>query len=118
MNAPLKRQLHWTLVCPLADILPDSGVCAFAGGEQIAIFRISGTETLYAISAEDPFSNAPVIARGIVGDINGELVVASPIYKQHFSLTTGQCLEDDTVRLSTYPVRAADGWVFVAPRGC
>ena len=47
-----------------------------------------------------------MIGRGIVGDLKGELVVASPIYKQHFRLTDGQCLEDATRRLRTWSV----GW--------
>ena len=45
-----------------------------------------------------------MLSRGIVGDKNGEFVVASPIYKQHFSLLTGQCLEDPTVQVSVYRV--------------
>ncbi len=114
MNGPALNPNQWTLVCPLDDILPDTGVCALVGEEQVAIFRISGNEALYAISAEDPFSDAPVLARGIIGDVDGELVVASPIYKHHFSLTNGQCVEDDTVRLKTYPVRVAQDWVLVA----
>ncbi len=36
--------------------------------------------------------------------MNGEPVVASPLYKQHFSLRSGLCLEDDSVQLKTYPV--------------
>ena len=47
----------------------------------------------------DPFSRANVLSRGIVGDLKGELVVASPVYKQHFSLRTGQCVEDPDVRV-------------------
>lgn len=34
------------------------------------------------------------MSRGIIGDLQGERVIASPIYKQHFSLATGRCLED------------------------
>ena len=44
---------------------------------------------MYAIGNYDPASDANVLARGIVGDIGGEIVVASPIYKQHFSLRHG-----------------------------
>ncbi|WP_422720130.1 nitrite reductase (NAD(P)H) small subunit [Franzmannia qiaohouensis] len=36
-------------------------------------------------------------------DIKG--VVASPIYKQHFRLEDGSCVEDDSVSLRTWPVR-------------
>ena len=40
----------------------------------------------------------------IVGDVDGRLVVASPLYKQHFDLITGECLEDDQVSVATYSV--------------
>lgn len=63
---------------------------------------------LYALDNHDPFSGANVIGRGIVGDLRGELVVASPIYKQHFRLRDGQCLEDADQRLRHWPV-AFDG---------
>ncbi|MDH4573957.1 nitrite reductase (NAD(P)H) small subunit family protein [Salinicola acroporae] len=59
---------------------------------------------LYAVDNHDPFSGANVIGRGIVGDLNGELVVASPIYKQHFRLRDGLCLEDPDQRLRCWPV--------------
>ena len=41
-------------------------------------------------------------------------MVASPIYKQHFNLDTGQCLEDETVKIPVYPIRVVDGNVQVA----
>ena len=68
---------------------------------------------LYAIDHHDPFSNANVIAHGIVGDIKGAAVVASPIYKQHFRLEDGQCVEDDSVTLATWKVsfKEADVWI-------
>ena len=79
-------------VCRLDDIVPDTGVCALVAGEQVAIFRVD--DEVFAIGNRDPFSGANVLSRGIVGDLNGELVVASPVYKQHFSLRTGRCIED------------------------
>jgi nitrite reductase (NADH) small subunit len=99
-------------VCRLEDIVPNTGVCALAGGRQIAVFRLDD-DRLYAIDNHDPFSRANVLSRGIVGDLKGELVVASPVYKQHFSLVTGQCLEDPAVRLAVYPVRFEGGLVSV-----
>jgi NAD(P)H-dependent nitrite reductase small subunit len=57
---------------------------------------------VHAIGNHDPFSRANVLSRGIVGDLKGELVVASPVYKQHFSLASGRCLEDPSVRLQVY----------------
>ncbi len=74
------------------------------GPAQVAIFYVPGLDQeLYAVYHHDPFSNANVIARGIVGDIKGE-PVASPIYKQHFRLSDGRCVEDDSVALRTWKV--------------
>ena len=103
----------WTLVCELGALVPDVGVRALLDNDQVAIFRLSGSDSVFAIDAFDPFSNAPVLSRGIVGDLNGRLVVASPIYKQHFDLRTGECLEDDAVAVRTFPVRVVDGHVQV-----
>ena len=81
-------------VCPLEDIVPSSGVAALVDGEQVAIFRVSNgrlsDDSIHAVGNQDPFSRANVLSRGIVGDFKGELVVASPVYKQHFSLLTGR----------------------------
>jgi nitrite reductase (NADH) small subunit len=94
----------WVAVCRLVDIVPNTGVCALVGERQIAVFRLDD-DSVYAIDNYDPFSRASVLSRGIVGDLKGELVVASPVYKQHFSLATGQCLDDAGVRLAVFPVR-------------
>ncbi len=93
-----------TPVCRLDDIVPYTGVCALVDGRQIAVFRL-GDDSLYAIDNYDPFSRANVLSRGIVGDLKGEVVVASPVYKQHFSLASGQCLEDPAVSVSVFRVR-------------
>ena len=87
-------------ICRLDDIVPDTGVCALLEGEQVALFRIG--DKVFAIGNRDPFSGANVLSRGIVGDLKGELVVASPIYKQHFSLVTGRCIEDESVSVPVY----------------
>lgn len=101
--------LIWHDICGAEEILPNSGVAAKLGSTQVALFRVVTSEldpgSLYALDNHDPFSQANVLARGLVGDFQGELVVASPIYKQHFSLKSGQCLERDSVQLTTYPVR-------------
>lgn len=94
----------WIAVCRLADIVPNTGVCALVNGRQVAVFRLDD-DSVYAISNHDPFSRANVLSRGIVGDLKGEVVVASPVYKQHFSLASGQCLENPEVRVSVYPAR-------------
>ncbi len=107
----MKRDTAWSLVCPFEDILPESGVCALLDGRQIAVFRVR--DEIFALDNRDPASSANVLSRGIVGDVRGELVVASPVYKQHFSLRTGRCLESPELSVHTYPARVANGDVWV-----
>lgn len=105
----------WRDICAVEDIWPNTGSCARIGGVQIAVFRlrVGEGERLFAIDNHDPFSQANVLSRGLVGNLGEKLVVASPIYKQHFDLETGQCVEDAGVLLRTWPVRVADGRVQV-----
>lgn len=105
---------QWIPVCRLKDIVPNTGVCALVDGRQVAVFRLAG-DRLFALDALDPFSKANVLARGIVGDVQGQLVVASPVYKHHFSLESGRCLEDDGVKVATFAVRLEGHTVWVAP---
>ncbi|WP_009633351.1 nitrite reductase small subunit NirD [Synechocystis sp. PCC 7509] len=104
----------WVDICSIADIAPNTGVCALVSGEQVAIFRVGDSNDVYALSNYDPFSKAFVLSRGIVGDRNGITKVASPIYKQNFNLATGQCLDDETVSIATYAARVVEDRVQIA----
>jgi nitrite reductase (NADH) small subunit len=101
----------WIDICALEDIVPGTAVAAMLFGVQVALVRPRRGAAVYALSNFDPFSRAFVIARGIVGDRNGEPKIASPIYKQNFSLETGRCLDDPKVRLPVYATRIAEGRV-------
>lgn len=102
----------WTMVCRLGDLLPGAGVAALVGGRVVAIFRLRD-DSVFVIDNVDPFSGASILSRGIVGDIEGDPVVASPIFKQHFRLADGRCIEDDTVAVSSYRCLVVDGAVIV-----
>ena len=108
--------MSWASLCPLAEVIPDTGVCALLHGRQIAIFRCG--DSVFALDNHDPASDANVLSRGIVGDIRGERVVASPLYKHHYSLSTGQCIEDSAHSVNVYPARIMDGriWVNATPQ--
>ena len=103
------------IVGSVEEIIPDSGRAVLVEGHQVAIFRITTPqgEKLFGIDNFCPFAKANVISRGIVGSLKGRVVVASPIYKQHFDLETGQCLEDETVRLPTWSVVSDGGKLLV-----
>lgn len=127
-------------ICQLDDILPETGICALYHNQQIAVFRTKNDQ-LFAIDNFDPFSQANVLSRGLIGssffennrvenngndnDVNPNnfneddldkkdalntevLYVASPIYKQRFNLATGECLDDQNVRINSYNVRLDD----------
>ena len=104
---------RWQRVCPVDGLTPDRGVAALVDGRQVALFRLSTTGELAAIDNRDPFSGAHVLARGIVGDVDGVPKVASPVYKQAFDLRTGRCLDDADVAIAVHATRVVDGWIEV-----
>jgi len=108
--------MSWSSLCPLDEVIPDTGVCALLHGRQIAIFRCG--DSVFALDNLDPASDANVLSRGIVGDVKGERVVASPLYKHHYSLSTGRCIEDSAHSVNVYPARVMDGriWVNATPQ--
>jgi len=103
----------WVDVCPVAKLIAGRGVCALIGPYQVAVFRV-GPDDVYALSNYDPFSQANVLSRGIVGSRGDRLKVASPVYKQSFDLETGECLDDPSVSIPTFEVRVDAGMVQVA----
>ncbi|WP_237055301.1 nitrite reductase small subunit NirD [Microbulbifer sediminum] len=116
----------WQPVCQRSDLVAESGVCVLAGGvsvtgpstprRSIALFFIPDSDPqLYAVDNWDPIAGAGVIARGLIAEVEGELTVASPLYKQHFRLRDGQCLEDPEIRLATYPAAFDGDTVVIIP---
>jgi len=109
-----------TAVCPLARLTPDLGVAALFGELQVAVFLL-GDGSVHAVQNLDPFSGAHVMSRGITGTRAGEPTIASPVYKQVFSLVTGTCLvtmDREPVApsgpdLETFDVTVDNGQVFI-----
>lgn len=108
------NQPQWTAICDISDLEANSGVAALVGDQQVALFYLPNLEpSVYAIGNFDPFSNAQVLSRGIVGELSGDLVVASPVYKQHFRLTDGSCVEDEGAEAGSWPCKVEDQKVFL-----
>lgn len=112
-------KLNWIDICSIDSLPYDAGVAALLHADtpqetQIALFRIADSMQVYAISNFDPFSEANVLSRGILCSMGDELSVASPVLKEHFNLRTGQCFEDDSMSIPTYPVKITKGHVLVA----
>jgi nitrite reductase (NADH) small subunit len=102
---------EFTKICTLSDLIPDAGIPALLGDTAIALFYVN--DQVYALSNYDPIGQANVISRGMIGSIKGELVIASPLYKEHYSIVTGKCLEQPDYALKTYAVRVENDEVFV-----
>ena len=102
-------------ICSSEAIRPETAVVARASDRtQVAVVRTI-TGELFAVGHFDPYSQAHVIARGIVGtsSAGGQTVdvIQSPMYKQAFDLRTGRCLADDAVCLGVWQVSEVDGIV-------
>lgn len=106
------REGRWEDICSLDDIPPHSGMAARIDGQQIALFHLPGSG-VYALANREPGSDANVLARGLLGDVAGEPVVISPLYKQRFRLRDGVSVDDASLRLTAWPVRVEQGRVRV-----
>jgi len=103
---------QWVDICSIDDLVPNSGVAALINEKQYAVFYVpTQTPSVYTIGNYDPIGKAQVLSRGIVGDIGGDLVVASPLYKQHFRLSDGSCVEDETSFAGSWPSKVEEGRV-------
>ncbi|WP_327182941.1 nitrite reductase small subunit NirD [Streptomyces sp. NBC_01334] len=107
LKVQLRLEDQWFTVCDLSQLIPGRGVAALLpDGRQVALFLDRAGE-LYAVDNRDPFGGAAVLSRGLTGTFDGRTFVASPLLKQRFDLLSGECLDDDTVRIATYQVRTA-----------
>jgi nitrite reductase (NADH) small subunit len=106
--------VNWTPACSFDELIPERGVCALVEGRQVALFRLMDG-SLAAVSNWDPYADAGVISRGIVGSRGAIPTVASPLHKQVYDLRTGVCLDDPELRLDVFEVRVASGEVQLAP---
>ena len=82
---------------------------------HVAVFRV-GDDPWCAIDNVDPKSRASVLSRGLIGSLGERIVVASPLYKQHFDLRSGECLEAPEQSVRAHLVRVDAGRVQVAMR--
>lgn len=106
--------MEWVSVCEVEDLLADTGICALVHQQQVAIFYSRRLKEYFAVSNYDPIGEANVLSRGIIGSIGDAVVIASPLYKQHFNLRTGECLEKPEYTIPTYSVRIQNGWIQVS----
>ncbi|URQ62358.1 nitrite reductase large subunit NirB [Pantoea alhagi] len=110
VTLPLPHE-PWSDICTLEAIPPQAGIGARLGGQRIALFRFG--DVIYALDDNEPGTNASVMSRGILGDVAGEPIVISPLYKQRFRLRDGIALDGADLQLRCWPVRIVAGRVLV-----
>lgn len=103
----------WVRVCAVGDLEPCWGEAALVAGAQIALFRLPGGR-IHAVGNQDPRTSASVMARGIVGSRGSTATLASPLYKEVYSLATGECLSGGQRSLRVYETQVVDGCIEVA----
>jgi len=108
---------EWVHVGTLEDIPANAGVAARLGQQQIALFHLPGAEPqIFALENHEPGSGANVLARGLLGDVAGEPVVISPLYKKRFRLCDGVSPDDAALRVRVWPVQIKEGQIWVHPQ--
>ncbi|XBS71606.1 nitrite reductase large subunit NirB [Acerihabitans sp. KWT182] len=111
---------QWQKVGELTDIPADAGIAVRVAQRQIALFYLPLTpQQVYALDNLEPGSEANVLSRGIVGDVDGEPVVISPLYKKRFRLRDGISPDHAGLRVNAWPVKVEQGavWVGCQPPG-
>lgn len=121
---PRTARATWVRVCALDDLTPERGRAALVGDVQIALFRLVDG-SVRAVSNYDPYGEAHVLSRGIVGstefsDGSQAPTIASPLHKQAWDLRTGAVVETqgrDERRIAAFPVAVDDGQVMIRLEG-
>ena len=110
--------MSWIALCEEAALPFGTGIAAWAKERCVAIFNL-GEQGLYALDNVDPASGIGVLSRGLLCDIQGEICVASPLYKQHYRLLDGVCLEELALKVQPFEVKNQQGhiWIRLHPNG-
>ena len=113
-DEPERTVQGWVEICDLSEIPANAGMAARLSNQQIALFHLpEHPQQVFALSNHEPNSDANVLARGLLGDVKGEPVVISPLYKQRFRLQDGRSVDDGQSALSVWPVKVEGGRVWV-----
>ena len=105
---PQRPQSGWVRVAELPELPPGSAKAIYLGGEQVALFNVSGQ--LHAIDNRCSHANGPLCE----GQVQGTLVTC-PWHGSRFDLVTGQPVRPPAQRpLRVYAVRIDNGSVYLA----
>ncbi|MBX2842993.1 MAG: nitrite reductase small subunit NirD [Flammeovirgaceae bacterium] len=112
-SVALESVKTWFKAAPVSAFQEDGGGCVKIESLQIAVFNFSRRNEWYAVQNLCPHKMQMILSRGMIGSDGGEPKVACPFHKKTFSLKTGKNLNGDECDIATYPVKVADGFVYV-----
>jgi len=117
IDVPSEESWTWQQLAHIDDFPLDGGAAVSYGGVQLAIYRFARRGSWYATQAMCPHRKDNVLARGLLGDQEGEPKVACPMHKKTFSLESGKGLSDPNYSVQTFPVevRGDEVWVRLPP---
>ncbi len=88
------------------EIPEDSGLCVEVGKREIGLFKVDGK--VYAIDPICPHAGGPLTE----GALNGDKVMC-PWHGWEFSVTTGVCDFNDSIKQKSYKVKEVGDDIYV-----
>ncbi len=103
----------WYKAAEISKFPKNGGACVKYKEKQIAVFNFTREGTWYACQNKCPHKMEMVLSRGMIGEAQGEPKIACPLHKNMFSLKTGEHLNGTMNKIETFPVKVADGFVYI-----
>jgi nitrite reductase/ring-hydroxylating ferredoxin subunit len=112
--------VSWEDVGALVDLERDGHVIARIGGREVGVVAVNGE--LRGIRNRCPHHGGPLClgtvrarVQGEPGryELGGQTVIRCPWHGWEFDPATGQCLDDESMRVAVYEAKAEAGRVFV-----
>ena len=103
----------WYRAARISDFPENGGACVKYKDLQIAVFNFSRRGEWYACQNLCPHKMQMVLSRGMIGSTDGDPKIACPFHKKTFSLLNGQCLNAEEEKISVFPVKVEDGFIYI-----
>ncbi len=103
----------WFKAARVSDFPENGGACVKYKDLQIAVFNFSRRGEWYACQNLCPHKMQMALSRGMIGSTDGSPKIACPFHKKTFSLLNGQCLNGEEEKISVFPVKVEDGFIYI-----
>lgn len=103
----------WFRAAKAEEFPENGGACVKYKEQQIAVFNFLRRKEWYACQNLCPHKKQMALSRGLLGSSSGEPKVACPFHKKTFSLTNGACISGEEEKISVFPVKVEDGFVYI-----